>query len=146
MEFPLFHGDNAATWLDECDSIFHLLGIQNEAKVKWANAHIRGRAKTWLSSTDISIYLMNWHQFCELLVERFPTPGEHDTMEQFQHLKQQTFVYSYIDTFEDYIIRMRKDHPNLIENFFLLRFISILKDTVKHAVKIHAPPTLKLAY
>jgi hypothetical protein len=89
---------------------------------------------------------MNWHQFCELLVERFPTLGEHDTMEQFQHLKQQTFVYSYIDIFEDYIIRMRKDHPNLIENFFLLRFISILKDTVKHAVKIHAPPTLKLAY
>ena len=87
IELPLFYGENACNWIEECESIFALMGIQHESKVKWANAHIRGKAKTWLSSTKLNIYLMNWHQFCELLCDRFPSPGEHETMEQFQLLK-----------------------------------------------------------
>ena len=67
-------------------------------------------------------------------------------MEQFHHLKQTSSVSSYIDTFEEYMIQMRRDHPYLTEHFFLLRFISGLKDSVKHLVKSHQPATLKAAY
>ena len=89
---------------------------------------------------------MDWAKFCDLLCARFPGPGEHDTMEQFQHLKQSTTVASYIDAFEEYMIKMQRDHPYLTDNFFLLRFISGLKETVKHAVKSHTPTTLESAY
>jgi hypothetical protein len=75
MELPVFHGENVLAWLDECESIFQLTGIQNDTKIKWANAHIRGKAKIWLASSGINLYLLNWTQFCELLCDRFPPPG-----------------------------------------------------------------------
>ena len=46
LELPLFFGENAQGWLDECESIFALAGIATETKIKWANAHVRGKAKT----------------------------------------------------------------------------------------------------
>jgi hypothetical protein len=67
-------------------------------------------------------------------------------MEQFQHLKQTSSVNNYIDQFEEYMIQMKRDHPYLTDNFFLLRFIAGLKDTVKHSVKSHNPSTLRTAY
>jgi hypothetical protein len=81
MELPVLFGDNAQAWIDECESVFTLTGIPHEAKVKWAHAHIRGKAKTWLSSSKIEVYLLNWTQFCELLCDRFPAAGEHESME-----------------------------------------------------------------
>jgi hypothetical protein len=83
VDLPLFFGDNALAWIEECESIFQLTGITNDSKVKWANAHMRGKAKTWLSSSSINLYLLNWPQFCDLICDRFPAPGEHESMEQF---------------------------------------------------------------
>jgi hypothetical protein len=143
---PLFHGENANTWINECEDIFALAGIPPDAKVKWANAHIRGRAKTWLASTNVSTYLLNWHQFCELLCDRFPEAGEYESMEKFQQLRQVTTVNLYIDQFEKYMIQMKRDHSDLTDKFFLLRFLSGLKDHIKHAVKSHQPSTLRTAY
>jgi hypothetical protein len=146
MELPVFYGDNALAWIDECESIVHLTGIQNEAKIKWANAHIRGKAKVWLSSSGVNLYLLNWTQFCDLLCDRFPPPGEHESMEQFQQLKQTTSVNNYIDRFEEHMWQMKTDHLYLTDNFFLLRFLTGLKESVKHSVKSHNPSTLRAAY
>jgi hypothetical protein len=146
MELPIFFGDNAQAWIDECESVFALTGIPHETKVKWAHAHIRDKAKTWLSSSKIDVYLLNWTQFCDLLCDRFPAAGEHESMEQFQHLKQHGSVNQYIDQFEEHMVQMQRDHPYLTDNFFLLRFIAGLKDTVKHLVKSHNPSTLRSAY
>jgi hypothetical protein len=41
---------------------------------------------------------------------------------------------------------MKHDHPYLPESFFLLRFISGLKDTIKHDTQCHQPATLRNAY
>ena len=118
MELPLFYGEKAREWIDECEAVFTLTGITQDAKVKWAHAHIQGKAKTWLASTKINTYLLNWIQLCELICDRFPASGEHDSMEQFQQLKQVTTVSLYIDTFETYMIQMQRDHPYLTEIFF----------------------------
>jgi hypothetical protein len=67
-------------------------------------------------------------------------------MEQFQQLKQTTSVNNYIDNFEEYMLQMKRDHPYLTNNFFLLRFLAGLKDSVKHSVKSHKPSTLRAAY
>jgi hypothetical protein len=45
VDLPLFHGDNAAAWLLECEGIFDLAGIDNDHKIKWAKAHIHGKAR-----------------------------------------------------------------------------------------------------
>lgn len=130
----------------ECESIFELAGIVNDNKVKWANAHIRGRAKTWLNSCGYELQLMNWTQFCQLLCERFPGPRADESMEQCQQLQQINSVDHYIDLFEDWMTLMKRDHNYLPESFFLLRFLSGLKESIKHGTKCHKPATLREAY
>jgi hypothetical protein len=89
---------------------------------------------------------MSWSKFCELLCERFPCPGAEESMELCQQLKQTTSVKHYIDQFEDWMTLMKHDHPYMRESFFLLRFISGLKDTIKHDTQCHQPATLRNAY
>jgi hypothetical protein len=146
VELPLFYGDNAYQWLQDCEGVFDLAGITNDYKLKWAAAHIRGKAKTWLNNCNVQLAFMNWVQFCELLLDRFPDSGIHESMEQFQQLKQQNTVNTYIDLFEEWMTAMKRDHQYLPEYFFTLRFLSGLKDTIKHAVKCHKPPDLRSAY
>jgi hypothetical protein len=45
VELPLFYGDKAYQWLQNCKGVFELAGMTNEYKLKWAAAHIRGKAK-----------------------------------------------------------------------------------------------------
>jgi hypothetical protein len=51
IEHPIFSCENALAWLQEC--IFELARIPNDSKVKWTNAHIKGKEKTWLNSSNI---------------------------------------------------------------------------------------------
>jgi hypothetical protein len=97
VELPLFHGENAAHWILECEGIFELSGITNDSKIKWANAHIRGKAKTWLASAELQLQSPSWQQLCTLLSERFPPPLADDSIEQCQVLKQLNTVDNYID-------------------------------------------------
>ena len=146
VELPLFYGDNAYQWLQDCEGIFELAAISPENKIKWAAAHIHGKAKTWLNSANFNLHFVNWTQFCQLLLERFPDAGQHESMDQFQHLRQHTTVGQYIDAFEEWMIMMKRDHGYLTAHFFTLRFLSGLKDPIKHAVKCHQPPDLRTAY
>jgi hypothetical protein len=41
------------------------------------------------------------------------------------------------------MIQMKRDHSDLTDKFFLLCFLSGLKDHIKHAIKIHQPSTLR---
>jgi hypothetical protein len=132
--------------LQDCEGVFELAGITNEYNLKWAAAHIRGKAKTWLNNCNVHPSFMSWVQFCSLLLDRFPDSGIHESMEQFQQLKQNTTVNQYIDLFEEWMTAMKRDHQYLPEFFFTLRFLSGLKDTIKHAVQCHKPPDLRSAY
>jgi hypothetical protein len=127
-------------------SVFELAGSAPENKIKWANAHIRGKAKTWLTSCSFEMYLMNWSQFCSLLCDRFPSSGAEETMELCQQLKQTSTVEQYIEQFEQWMLDMKRDHSYFPEGFFLLGFITGLKDTIKHDTQCHKPATLIAAY
>jgi hypothetical protein len=67
-------------------------------------------------------------------------------MELCQQLKQTSTVEHYIEQFEQWMLDMKRDHSYLPEGFFLLRFITGLKDTIKHDTQCHKPATLRAAY
>jgi hypothetical protein len=79
---PSFHGDNPRAWILERADIFKLVGITEEARVRWGLAHIRGQAKIWLSSSGFDLQTMSWAELCRVLVERFPDTVTIDPMEQ----------------------------------------------------------------
>lgn len=59
-----------------------------EHKVRWGLAHIRGQAKTWLSSSGLQLQDISWVEPCQVLIDRFPDNQAVDPMDQLQHLKQ----------------------------------------------------------
>jgi hypothetical protein len=86
---------------------------------------------------------MNWKQFCSLICERFPNPGAKASMELCQQLKQTSKVDHYIDQFGDWMKILKSDHHYLPQSFFLLRFLSGLKDKINHDTPLLKPATLR---
>jgi hypothetical protein len=67
-------------------------------------------------------------------------------MEQLQHLKQKTTVDHYINNYETWMTMMKRGRNYLPQEFFVDRFISGLKDNIKHTVQCQKPDTLLSAY
>ena len=111
------------------------MGITAEQRVKWGLAHIRGQAKTWLSGAGIDLHKISWSSLCQMLVERFPDTQAADPMDQLQQLKQVTTVDSYINSYETWMQQMKRGRSYLPLDFFVDRFISVLKDSIKHTVQ-----------
>jgi hypothetical protein len=67
-------------------------------------------------------------------------------MDQLQLLKQVTTVNAYIDSYETWMTQMKRERNYLPQDFFVDRFISGLKETIKHQVQCQKPESLLSAY
>ena len=71
-----------------------------------------------------------------MLIDRFPDNVLIDPMDQLQLLKQVNLVNYYIDTYGTFsMTQMKKAGSYLPQNFFIDRFISGLKEGIKHTVQ-----------
>ena len=107
MEILLFNGVNPRAWTLECEDLFNLVKLPKENRVQWGIAHIRGQAKTWLSSSGLKVHDLSWSELTKVLIERFPDTNTVDPMEQLQNLKQGTTVNCYIDSYENWMTLMK---------------------------------------
>ena len=89
---------------------------------------------------------ISWTELTRILIERFPNKNTADPMEQLQTLKQVPTVNNYIDTYENWMQLMKREKPYLLPDLFVDRFISGLKDNIKHTVQIQKPSSLASAY
>ena len=67
-------------------------------------------------------------------------------MEQLQLMRQVTTVNSYIDQYETWMTLMRRERNYLPQDFFVDRFVSGLKEGIRHTVQCQKPSTLQSAY
>jgi hypothetical protein len=81
---------------------------------------------------------------CHILLERFPDTQTSDPMDQLQMLKQTSTLEVYIDAYENWTTLMKRGRAYLPADFFVDRFVSGLKDTIKHNVQCQKPTTLYL--
>jgi hypothetical protein len=146
VELPIFSGEAPRSWLLECEDIFNLVQIPLENGVKWGIAHIRGQAKTWLSSSGFHLDKMSWSDLSSVLLERFPDTMAADPTNQLQQLKQLSTVNIYIDLYESWMTQMKRGQPYLPLEFFVERFVSGLKEGIKHNVQCQKPHSLLSAY
>jgi hypothetical protein len=134
------------TWLLECEDIFNLVKIPQQNRVQWGIAHIRGQAKTWLSSSGFHVQHMTWSDLSSILIEHFPDTTSSDPMDLLQQLKQLSSVNAYIDSYEAWMTQMKRERTYLVQEFFVDRFISGLKEGIKHHVQCQKPDSLLSAY
>jgi hypothetical protein len=67
-------------------------------------------------------------------------------MDQLQHLKQVSSVDQYINEYESWMTQMKSGRTYLPQDFFVDRFLSGLKDNIKHVVQCQKPTSLLSAY
>jgi hypothetical protein len=146
VELPIFTGDAPRAWLLECEDVFNLVDIPTASRVRWGLAHIRGQAKTWISSSRLHLQTLTWQELSQVLIDRFPNATANDHMDQLQLLKQNTTVNAYIDQYEQWMMQMKRERSYLPQDFFVDRFTSGLKDCIKHLVQCQKPETLLSAY
>jgi hypothetical protein len=127
VELPIFQGENPKAWILACEDIFLLVGITEQQRVRWGLAHL---AKTWLKSSGMHLQHISCPELCQVLIERFPDNLDQNPMDQLQHLKQTTSVDQYINAYESWMQLMKHGRSYLPQDFFVDRFISILKDSI----------------
>lgn len=94
-----------------------MVNLPPEERVTIAVMYIRGRAQYWWCGTGCNAYTVQWHHFCRMVGERFSDSSEYDVIGQFHNLKQIGSVSSYIDKFEIIVGLIRRDHPNLPNDY-----------------------------
>ena len=99
-----------------------------------------------ISSSGIQLASLTWTHLCHILLKRFPDMQLVDPMDQLQQLKQLTTVNKYIDDYENWMTVMKCERSYLPQEFFVDRFISGLKDNIKHTVQCEKPANLLSAY
>jgi hypothetical protein len=135
VELPTFAGVAPKAWLLECEDIFQLVNIPAENRVRWGLAHIRGQAKTWLNTAGYDLHTLSWATLSQILIDRFPDCSAADPMDQLQQLKQMTSVNMYIDAYEPWMTQMKRERDYLPQDFFAERFVSGLKESIRHNVQ-----------
>ena len=117
-----------------------------EAEPQIAVLYMKGRAEFWWRGTGCSAAQLPWHQFCQMLGERFNETSNCDAVGQFHSLKKTLSVTEYVEKFEELMSLVKRDNPMLSETYFVSSFISGLKDYIQHHLQCYKPVTLSQAF
>jgi hypothetical protein len=146
LDFPPYSREDPYNWLRQCKKYFSLANVPIENWVSLATLHCLGTAQTWWRSLRTPAAFIHWTQFCTMLSDRFSMHSTYRSHEIFHHIKQNTSVADYIQTFEEVMSLMQMEYPNLSEPFFVSSFIAGLRDGIKHYLIPHSPWNLSEAY
>lgn len=146
MDFPEFNGEQVEGWIKKANKYFKLALTADEQRVEIATLYFVGRADTWLDGSGIDTDEISWLSFCRKLKKRFAEHSEYDVVAAFHKIQQVTTVDAYIDQFESALREVRKDNPELPENYFIRSFVAGLKDYVQNLTQVQRPDSVHEAY
>jgi hypothetical protein len=133
-------------WLFQLSEYFTACGVSNnEERVAYAGAMLRGAASTWwrqrrtLAAAGALPNIGNWQQFCSELRAQFTIINEVKVArDELARLKQTGAVQSYASKFREIILQI----PGITEQEQLDRFIRGLKPKLQRELAIREPVTL----
>jgi hypothetical protein len=146
LTFPDFTGEDTDGWLRKAEKYFEMIGVPNEDRVKIAVMYINGKAEYWWRGTGCNANTLPWHQFCRMVTDRFNTSSDYEVIGQFHSLKQVGTIMDYVDRFEEMVSMVKRHNPSLSDNYFIISFISGLKEQIQYHVQCYKPVSLSVAY
>ncbi|KAL0446471.1 UNVERIFIED_CONTAM: hypothetical protein Slati_1775000 [Sesamum latifolium] len=145
MEFPLFNGEEARTWIRRCNRYFQMIPIPEDQKVPPASVYMQGRAELWFPGHLEKSGMPSWSELTLIILRRFEDLDYERVVTEFNMLRQETTVYEYLIKFEELESHMLIFNKNLDEAFFMMMFIGGLKEEIKGYVATMNPTTLDQA-
>ncbi|KAL2243477.1 UNVERIFIED_CONTAM: hypothetical protein Sindi_0465700 [Sesamum indicum] len=145
MEFPLLNGEEARAWIRRCTCYFQMILIPEGQKAALASIHMKGRAELWYQGLVEKRREPTWQELIVNVLERFEDLDYEKVVTEFNKLHQETAVNAYLEKFEEPEAQMLIFNKQLSEEFFMMKFISGLKDEIKGHVATLRSVTLNQA-
>ncbi|KAL2252501.1 UNVERIFIED_CONTAM: hypothetical protein Sindi_0044800 [Sesamum indicum] len=119
--------------------------IPEDQKVSLAAIHMEGRAELWYQGHVEKRGMPSWTELALAMLERFEDLNYERVVSEFNMLRQEITVNAYLERFEELGAYMLKFNKNWNEDFFMMKFISGLKNEIKGYVATMKPTTLNQA-
>ncbi|KAL4347328.1 hypothetical protein GQ457_17G018120 [Hibiscus cannabinus] len=142
IELQFFDGDNPRSWVRKCEKFFSIFAVPEVNKVEVASMYLIGKAETWFDGYIMQKNHLSWQEFVSDMTHRFTDKLHTDVIEEFNKIHQTSTVEEYQERFEALQPFMLQINAQLGESYFISSFISGLKDTIRHKVRVHEPQTL----
>lgn len=142
---PEFEGEDADAWIQQIEQYFESSRTPTDQRTEIAVSYLKGKAMNWWRGTGHSASTLPWFRFCGSLADRFAESSICDNVKAFHALTQISTVSVYIEQFERLLNIMRRDNPNLPNDYYVNCFISGLNDYIQNHLQCHKPKNLQEA-
>jgi predicted PolB exonuclease-like 3'-5' exonuclease len=120
---------------------FDITHIHDNAKVQTVIPYLVGETREWYRYFKLNNYISYWSEFKDELLDRF-NPELKDPIDEFKKIHQKGKVDDYIKNYEHVKVRvLAKQYVE--EEYYLLGFLSGLKEEISDAILLYNPSTLK---
>ncbi|KAL0420985.1 UNVERIFIED_CONTAM: Transposon Ty3-G Gag-Pol polyprotein [Sesamum latifolium] len=119
-----------------------MIPIPEEQKVPLASVYMQAKAELWFQGHLEKSGMPSWSELTIIILRRFENLDYERVVYEFNMLRQETTVHEYLIRFEELESHMLIFNKNLDETFFMMKFISGLKEEIKGYVATMNPTTL----
>ncbi|KAL0420986.1 UNVERIFIED_CONTAM: hypothetical protein Slati_3121500 [Sesamum latifolium] len=119
-----------------------MIPIPEEQKVPLASVYMQAKAELWFQGHLEKSGMPSWSELTIIILRRFEDLDYERVVYEFNMLRQETTVHEYLIRFEELESHMLIFNKNLDETFFMMKFISGLKEEIKGYVATMNPTTL----
>nr|XP_009765059.1 PREDICTED: uncharacterized protein LOC104216648 [Nicotiana sylvestris] len=148
VDFPYFEEGYPGSWLQKCERYFYYNHIVDpQQKLVSVVLHLNGRDESWYFSYQLSNRIVRCPDFVEEICRSYNKFNSSNLklLEKFKRVEQRGSVNEYLERFEDLKAWVLIKYPTIPEEFFLGFFIEVLKEEIKHTIKILDPYSLSHA-
>ncbi|KAJ3701854.1 hypothetical protein LUZ61_005559 [Rhynchospora tenuis] len=146
LDFPSFNGSDVLTWEEDCEFYFDVFQTPEIYKTRMATTHFVGEARDWYRGFKLDKPHPPWPILVEEVKSRFTLDDSDNPLDEFRKVIHTGTVADYIKNFEKLRSRLMFSTKVTDDNFYLLAFLSGLRDELKYTVKLCRPTCLSLAY
>ncbi|KAL0319957.1 UNVERIFIED_CONTAM: Retrovirus-related Pol polyprotein from transposon.6 [Sesamum radiatum] len=122
-----------------------MIPIPEKLKVSLASVYMQGRAELWFQGHLEKRGMPTWSELVIIILRRFEDLDYERVVSEFNMLRHETTVHEYRIKFEELESHMLIFNKNLDESFFMMKFVSGLKEEIKGCVATMNPTTLDQA-
>ncbi|KAJ4745598.1 polyprotein [Rhynchospora pubera] len=146
LDFPSFDGSDVLTWEEDCDFYFDVFQTPEIYKTRMVVTHFTGDARDWYRGFKQTNPHPPWPILVEETKSRFITMDVDNPLDDFRRVIHSGKVEEYIKSFEKVKSRLMSSTKVTDDSFYLMAFLSGLREELKYTVNMCAPICLSLAY
>ncbi|KAJ3706667.1 hypothetical protein LUZ61_010372 [Rhynchospora tenuis] len=146
LTFSSFNGSDVLTSEEDYEFYFDVFQTPEMYKTRMATTHFGGDAREWYRGFKMDNPHPPWPILVDEVRSRFSENASDNPLEEFRKVIHLGKIDEYIRNFEKVKSRLMSSTKVKDSNFYLLAFLSGLRDEVRYSVEMCGPSCLTQAY